>query len=96
MRVIIKGAGPTIGMDYCDALGIYDTLQQAEEDGFQYAVQHLESYGYDYDPEGEDDYETVTSEVDFELVEYDPEKHDMLKAGGGSFEGEFARMERDF
>jgi hypothetical protein len=59
---------------------------------YDMAVQHAESYGiYPYpveelDEEDEDDY---TDSIEAYYEEYDPEKHDCLRAGGGSFESDF-------
>lgn len=88
MRVIIQGNwAPYIGTDYCDALGIYDSLKDAQNDA--------EDYAWDM---WEGDYEAEESGIedegpDFWISEYEPEVHDRLKAGGGSFEEDFAGME---
>jgi hypothetical protein len=75
-----------VGTDYCDALGTYDSLAAAEDDAMTYAWDHWE------EPE-ESDFEDEGP--DYFIEEYDPEKHDRLKAGGGSFEGEFAHWEKE-
>jgi len=93
MRVIIQGSGPTVGMEYTDALGIYDSFKDAEEDALSYAADHVSAYGYDWNPDGEDDYETTCTELNYSLEEYDPAKHDDERSGGGSFEEDFERME---
>lgn len=60
---------------------------------YDMAVQHAEAYGiYPYPDEdlGEDDDENdYTDNIEAYYEVYDPEKHDMLRAGGGSFENDF-------
>ena len=92
-RYIVFTNGPTVGMD-CAYAAIADNEKDIERDGFQIAIDHLESYGYDYDPDGEDDYENRVTEVDFHYEIYDPKKHDMHRQGGGSFLDEFKRLEK--
>lgn len=90
MRVIIRGNwAPHVGTDYCDALGIYDNLEQAREHALDYAWNFWED---------DDNYNEETGEYegegpDYYIEEYDPETHDMHKAGGGSFEENFKHME---
>lgn len=91
MRVIIRGNwAHYVGTDYCDALGIYDNLEDARQEAEDYAWDHFEedpdSYGDDGEYEGEG--------PDYYIEEYDPEIHDMHRSGGGSFEDDFAFMEK--
>ena len=38
VKVIIRGNwAPYVGTDYCEALGVYDTLEEARADAEQYA-----------------------------------------------------------
>ncbi len=86
MRVIIRGNWANyIGTDYCDALGIYDTLDDAGSDA--------ESYAWDKYEEPEDEDGIEDEGPDYYTEEYNPEAHDMLRAGGGSFADDFERME---
>lgn len=85
IKVIIRGHWANyVGTDYCYALGIYNSLDEAMPDAETMA---WESYEPDEDDSGIED-----EGPDFWVEEYDPEKHDMLRGGGGSFEDEFSRM----
>ena len=83
-RYVIKSNwAPYVGTDYCEALGVFDTEDQALAVGLEYAWDR-----WDYWPDDEDDcFEDEGPDVVVEI--YDPEKHDMLKAGGGSFKDDF-------
>lgn len=84
MRVIIQGNWSNcVGTDYCYALGIYNSLEDSNSDAECYALEHWE-------PDLEEDEEDEGP--DFWVEEYDPEVHDMLRAGGGSFQEDFGRM----
>jgi len=78
------------GTDYWEALGLYDDLgKEAQEDAHQVANDR-----YEWPSEEEQEESGIETEgPDVMLEEYDPEKHDMLKAGGGSFADEFERLE---
>jgi hypothetical protein len=92
MRVIIKGNwAPYVGTDYCEALGVYDNLEQARQDAEDVAWERWE----DCDNEDEETGEYVGEGPDFYVEEYIPgeDGHDMERAGGGSFEDDFAGME---
>lgn len=88
LKVIIRGNwSDCVGTDYCAALGLYDTLEQANDDAECYANESWE-------PQEQDEEDTFMEPEgpDYWIEEYDPEKHDILRAGGGSFEDEFNRM----
>lgn len=77
------------GTDYWEALGIYDSLKEAEDDAQQTANDR-----YEWPSEEEEEESGLETEwPDTVVEEYDPTKHDMLKAGGGSFEDDFIQME---
>lgn len=85
-------SGPTVGMEayapvICEPKEIPNIAQDM-------CIDYIGSYGFDFDPEGDDDYETVTSELDYYYEEYCPDKHDMYRAGGGSFADDFKLMEQ--
>lgn len=85
MIVIIKSNwAPYCGTDYCDVLGNYDSLENAEKDASEYAWYWWES---DHD----DDSGFEDEGPDWTIEEYNPEEHDMLRSGGGSFEDDFAK-----
>jgi hypothetical protein len=87
MRVMILGNwAPYIGTDYCEALGIYDSLEEAQYDA---EIRAWETWEPDEDEDIEDE------GPDFWVEEYDPDKHDMLMAGvlNGSFADTFAKWE---
>lgn len=90
IKVVILGNWAScVGTDYCDALGTYPSLEDAWGDAKDYAWNRWEPD----EPEDGEDYNVLDDEgPDYSIEEYDPEKHDMLKAGGGSFEDEFRRM----
>jgi hypothetical protein len=78
MRVMILGNWSNcVGTDYCNYLGEYDNLRQAEGDAKTLAWETWE-------PRDDDDDEGP----DFWLEEYDSNLHDKLKAGGGLWEFE--------
>ena len=82
------------GSDGHEAFAVEDGTSESEisEDLYWMAVQHAESYGiYPY-PECEEDMDEdteYTSSIEASWEEYDPEKHDRYRAGGGSFESDF-------
>lgn len=109
-KIIIRGHAKTVGTDFTEAV-LYraNTLDSVlEEDCFQASIDNASMYGWDFvdsywEPESEDpeeQYEEWLSvctddELGYTWEEYDSEKHDMLRIGGGSFEDDFAmQMER--
>jgi hypothetical protein len=89
MRVIIKGNwAPYVGTDYCDVLGVYDSLESKA------CLSDAEDYAWNC-WEGADDESFEDEGPDYSVEEYDSEKHYGLKAGGGSFQYQFARIEAD-
>ena len=83
MQVVFLGSGPTVGTDFAHGPYAYpdDTSESVlSQDAFSYALANAEMYGYDYAPEAEGDYETVTNgeDLDYFWEIYDPEKHDGL------------------
>ena len=81
MRVIIRGNwAPCVGTDYCEALGIYDSLEDAEPDAESRAWDTWEGQDDDED----DDYFSVEG-PDYYVEEYilGEEGHDGYRAGGG-------------
>lgn len=86
IKVVILGSwAPYVGADYCDALGVYDDIEEAWPDASDYAWDRWEPGEMDEDGfEDEGPYYTVE--------EYNPEQHDMLRAGGGSFQDDFDRL----
>ena len=88
VKVIIRGNWANyVGTNYCDALGIYNNLDEAWGDADTYAWDRFEPDDEDYD-----DGEYVGEGPDYWIEEYDPTVHDDYRAGGGSFEDEFSRM----
>jgi hypothetical protein len=85
MKVLIRSNwGPFIGTDYVEALGIYDSLEQAREDAEVYAMDKWEP--------DEEDSGIEDEGPDVVVEEYNPLTHDDERAGGGSFADDFARM----
>ena len=86
MRVIIRGNwAPYVGTDYCEALGTFDSLDAAMDVA---ADRSWETWEPDTDEDGIED-----EGPDYWIEEYNPDKHDMLRAGGGSFEEDFKALE---
>jgi hypothetical protein len=87
IKVMVRGNwAPYCGTDYCYALGIYPSLEAAEEDA---RVLAEETWEPDQDPDIEDE------GPEYWVEEYNPDVHDCLMAGGtgdDSFEDEFAKM----
>ena len=80
MHVMIRGYWANcVGTDYCDYLGEFDSLEDVDAKGA------AEDYAWDiYEPDEDvDDFDDEGP--DYSLEEYDPKKHDGLKAGGGDF-----------
>lgn len=87
-----------LGCDSHEALLVEDTATEDEIDeiAFEMACEQASSYWSIVDDsddinEDDDDYIFV-EQIDASWEYYAAEKHDMLKAGGGSFEDDFARM----
>jgi hypothetical protein len=87
MQVIIQGHWASyVGTDYCAALGNFDSLEDKS------ALAAAEDYAWSVFEEDEDAYEDgeyVGEGPDYWLEEYNPEIHDSLRAGGGSFADDF-------
>jgi hypothetical protein len=87
------------GMDGYEALSMPDdaTEEEIQEEAHYMALDHAESYGYyppdcDYDEEDEEDTwnsDKISDNIEGYAELYDPEKHDMHRAGGGSFQLDF-------
>jgi hypothetical protein len=95
MRVIFKSHWHpnSNGTEYTDVLGIYPDLgEQAQKDANQAAWDRYEEMS-----EEEQEEDGVEDEGPYVIIEeYDPEIHDGERAGGGSFEDEFAEIEKAF
>lgn len=93
MRVIIRSHWHpnSNGTEYTEALGIYDDIRSAESDGFDYAMDKYEEPS----EEEQEDNGFEDEGPDVVLEEYDPDKHDGQKAGGGSFEDDFKEFENN-
>lgn len=96
-KIIAILGGPVVGMDSHDALLVNDsdTDEQINQMVYDLCVEHYNSYGYEGN--GDDRYaeefgDDVEMEYDFHWEDYDPTKHDIHKAGGGSFRDDFDRM----
>lgn len=72
------------------------TDEEVQNAAWEMAVEHASHYGYyppnEFDGGCEDDYEdngdgeeSISDNIEGYAVPYDPELHDMYKAGGGSF-----------
>ena len=90
MKIVILGSwSPYVGTEYVEALGIYPDMP----DGSIHPEAHraAEVYAHNIwepDDEGEDE------GPDYSIEIYDPEKHDILKAGGGNFVTDFEWLDR--
>lgn len=92
------------GMDGHDILSMPDdaTEDEVQDAAHLMAIEHAESYGYypsgDEYPEEDDSDDDWNSDRISDNIEgyaepYDPEKHDSLRAGGGSFMDDIAKNE---
>lgn len=90
IKVIIRGYwAHYVGTDYCDALGLYNTLDEAYGDAETYAWDRFEP-DEEYIDEETGEYEGEGP--DYYIEEYEPDLHDCYRAGGGSFEDDFSSM----
>ncbi len=90
MKVIARYCGYYAGTSETIALGHYDSLEDAEECALDWAFGVHQSFAQtDEDCEEESYY---MQSLDYVVEEYNPEKHDMLRSGGGSFEDDFERL----
>jgi len=76
-KIVFGGSGPTVGMDYLEAVLTDATDKQLYEEAWQRAIDNAEMYGFSYDTECEGDYETCTNGEDIEgwWAEYDEAEH---------------------
>jgi hypothetical protein len=86
------------GMDEYTYLEVPEdwTDRQIDDETWAMACEHAESYGYpdrdfeEQEDEADWDYdEWYSNHVNAEWEDYDPEKHDMYRGGGGSFSEDF-------
>ena len=105
MRKLIVHAdtSKSIGCDAYIALGVDDDASEDEINSManEIAMEHIGGYFDIVDPndvEDSDEYDEyddsvcMLDEVESCWEDYDAEKHDMLRSGGGSFEEDFAIM----
>ena len=87
MKVVVKYCGYYAGTSAWSALGDYDSLEETQDDAYAWACDQHSQWEQDEADCEEDSY--FWQSVDYEIFEYDPEKHDMNRAGGGSFADDF-------
>jgi len=91
------------GMDGYEALLVEDdaTEEEIAQEAWHMALDHAERYGYyptdDYsedDEDGDDPWnrDSYSHNIEGCAEDYDPDRHDMKRAGGGSFELDFAAL----
>lgn len=100
-KLIVFSSVGMCGMDGVDALLVPDdwTEEQIGDEVWQMALKNAEMFGYypeedrpeDMDDD-DDEAEYYVSSIDGYYEEYDPEKHDIHRSGGGSFEEDFERL----
>jgi hypothetical protein len=94
-KVILMGAAKTVGTDFAEAAVFEDGASDdtITEAAWQASIDNAQMYGYEYstNESEEDDYDSVIydHELDYYWEDYNPDKHDDLRCGGGSFEEEF-------
>lgn len=101
-KIIFRGSAKTVGTDFAEAALYPDDTPDhiLDRDCWEAAVANSEMYGwelvddYDYDSEDDSYYDNYCTYDDINgyWEEYDPEEHDGHRAGGGSFEEDFARQ----
>lgn len=90
MRVIIQGSWNNyVGSEYTDALGEFESLYSPE------CQNAAADYAWDIWSTDREDDEYLDEGPDYYVEEYDPEKHDCLRAGGGSFADDFDRERKN-
>ena len=99
-KMVVHCSTNQVGTDCVYPLLVQDSATETEIDdrAWQIAVEHAASYGIYYNgdldeediPEGDED--SYTGAIEGFAEDYDPEKHDMLRQGGGSFEEDFAHL----
>lgn len=101
IKIILFASGPTVGTDATTVELFPDdcTEKDFNDACFQFSIDNAEMYGYDvsdgsYIEDGEESEMTCdTADLDYSWAYYDPEQHDILRAGGGSFADDFAQLE---
>ena len=109
-KIILRGSAKTVGTDFAEAAlfeaGTPDSV--LDQACWEASVENAAMYGWEYvdgnwEPESEDpeeqyeEWDSVCTDDDLNYFweEYNPEEHEGLRIGGGSFEDDFARqMER--
>lgn len=99
-KIIITGSAATVGTDFARAYLVQDDAPETEleELALEAALNNAESFGQYLYPdeytEDDEDLECYYDASDFEGTwsDYDPEIHDELRVGGGSFEEDFEWM----
>lgn len=94
-KIIFRGSGKTVGTDFAEAQLVPDNItdEQLSQYAYDISVENAQMYGWDLvDDYSENEYEHEVTSDDLEYYweEYDPEEHDGLRIGGGSFEDTFA------
>jgi hypothetical protein len=79
------------GEEAADALSVPENFTEEEinDIAWEMAVDNAESYGRELEPDDDPEDEVDYAYPDFSVHKYDPEKHDMYRVGGGSFEEDF-------
>ena len=90
-KIIFKFHTGFCGMDGIDYQENPDdvTDKELDDEAWFAALQHAETYGIyptpDREDDNEDDDENYSDNIEGSWEDYDPEKHDMLKPGGGKW-----------
>lgn len=84
-KIIAFYSGPFAGTDSCAAFVVDNRLTDDQ------IVRWLEPWAWDeHDQWADEDSDEFEEEgPDYHFEDYNPEKHDMLRVGGGSFEDDF-------
>lgn len=74
MQYVVQGSAGICGTDFAELIEA-SSLEEANQVGYEIAVQCCQSYGIEPD---EDDEDGINFEVDYWVEPYNPEKHDCL------------------
>lgn len=91
-KIILRGSAKTVGTDFVEAI-LVPSDDKITEYCYEASVENAQMYGWNLvDDYSTDEYESEVTADDLEYwwEDYYPEEHDGLRAGGGSFEEDFA------
>lgn len=102
-KIIFRGSSKTVGTDFAEAQLVPDdtTDEQLSQYAYDISVENAQMYGWDLvddysTDENQYDNEVTSDDLEYWWEEYDPEEHEGLRAGGGSFEDDFSLQSEQY